>query len=237
MHSSYCDNLSNNILYKLRPALGATGHSLPGNAILAINLLHSSAMANLIRGAKSGNDWTQNELRAYNIQVVEQSLVEFFNQNELPLVSPAVRHFCETTDRTLAPDDDTYKLLHYLDLAQHPKVGQEAAVDNFAARLLETLGYSSGRRIIVTRQALPLIVCGMPCSAQTDVCICDENDYLLLVHGWKIRKIQNRSLSLILSLPISEITSSAMGCIISQLSVRSPFPASRLSEHLPPSTR
>lgn len=138
-------------------------------------------MANLIRSAKCGNDWTQNELRAYNIQVVEQSLVEFFNQNELPLVSPAVRHFCETTDRTLAPDDDTYKLLHYLDLAQNPKVGQEAAVDNFAARLLETLEYSSGRRIIVTRQALPLIVCGMPCSAQTDVCIRDENDYLLLV--------------------------------------------------------
>ncbi|KAH9962220.1 hypothetical protein BC827DRAFT_1199768 [Russula dissimulans] len=81
-----------------------------------------SVMANLIRSAKSGNDWTQNELRAYNIQVVEQSLVEFFNQNQLPPVPPTVRHFCETTDRALAPDDDTYKLLHYLDLAQNPKV-------------------------------------------------------------------------------------------------------------------
>jgi hypothetical protein len=138
-------------------------------------------MANLIRSPKSGNDWTQNELRAYNIQVIEQSLVEFFNQNQLPPVPPTVRHFCETTDRALAPDDDTYKLLHYLDLAQNPKVGQEAAVDNFAARLLETLGYASGRRVIVTRQALPLIICGTQCSAQTDVCICDENDYLLLV--------------------------------------------------------
>jgi hypothetical protein len=140
-------------------------------------------MANLIRSPKSGNDWTQNELRAYNIQVIEQSLVEFFNQNQLPSVPPTVRHFCETTDRALAPDDDTYKLLHYLDLAQNPKVGQEAAVDNFAARLLETLGYASGRRVIVTRQALPLIICGTQCSAQTDVCICDENDYLLLVEN------------------------------------------------------
>ncbi|KAI9466149.1 hypothetical protein BJY52DRAFT_1107178, partial [Lactarius psammicola] len=77
--------------------------------------------------------------------------------------------------------DDTYKLLHYLDLAQTPKVGQEAAVDNFAARLLETLGYASGRRVIVTRQALPLLICGMQYSAQTDVYICDKNDYLLLV--------------------------------------------------------
>lgn len=85
-----------------------------------------------IRSAKSGNDWAQNELQAYNIQVVEQSLVEFFNQNQLqlPPVPPAVRHFCETTDRTFVSDDDTYKLLHYLDLAQNPKVGQEAVVDS-----------------------------------------------------------------------------------------------------------
>jgi hypothetical protein len=138
-------------------------------------------MANLIRSAKSGNDWTQNELRAYNILVVELPLTEFFNQNQLPPVPPTLRQFCETTDRALAPDDDTYKLLHYLDLAQNPKVGQEAAVDNFAARLLEMLGYASGHRVVVTHQALPLVICGMQCSAQTDVCICDENDYLLLV--------------------------------------------------------
>lgn len=85
---------------------------------------------NKIRSAKSGSDWTQNELEAYNIQVVEQSFGEFFNQNELPPASPAPRPFCETMGRTLAPDDDTYKLLHYLDLAHNTKMGQEAAVDS-----------------------------------------------------------------------------------------------------------
>ncbi len=94
-------------------------------------------------------------------------------------------HLCHlpyvTSARLLASDDDTYKLLHYLDLAQNPRVGQEAAVDNFAARLLEMLVYASGRRVIVTRRVLPLIICGTQCSAQTDACICDENDYLLLV--------------------------------------------------------
>jgi hypothetical protein len=138
-------------------------------------------MANHIRSAKSGSDWTQNKLRAYNIQVVEQSLVEFFNLSQLPLVPPAVRYFCETTDRFLAPDDDTYKLLHYFDLAKNPKIGQEAVVDSFIARLLGTLGYASGHRVILTQQAIPLITCGMQCSAQTDVCICDENGYYLLV--------------------------------------------------------
>jgi len=190
-------------------------------------------MANLIRSTKSGNDWTQNELRAYNIQVVEQLLVEFFNQNQLPPVPPTVCHFCETTDRALAPDDDTYKLLHYLDLTQNPKVGQEAAVNNFAARQLATLGYTSGQQVIVTRQALPLIICGTQCSAQTNICICDENDYLLLVQEDKIWKIPNHSLSP----PISEITSFAIGYSTSQFITRSPSPVSHLSEPLLPSTK
>jgi hypothetical protein len=140
-------------------------------------------MANLICSAKCGNDWTQNELRVYNIQVVEQSLVKFFNQSQRRIrpLPPTLHNFCETTDRALAPDDDTYKLLHYFDLAHNPKVGQAAAIDNFAARLLETLGYASGRRVIVTRETLPLIICGMQCSARADVCVCDDKDYVLLV--------------------------------------------------------
>ena len=76
-------------------------------------------MANLIHNSKCSNYWNQNHLRSYNIQVVEQSLVEFFNQNQLPPVPPTVHHFCETMDRALAPDDDTYKLLHYLNLVQN----------------------------------------------------------------------------------------------------------------------
>ena len=48
-------------------------------------------------------------------------------------------------------------------------------------RLLEKLGYASGFRIILTRHSLPLLICGSNCNAQTDVCICDENNILLLV--------------------------------------------------------
>ena len=75
-----------------------------------------SVIANLIHSSKSSNYWNQNHLRPYNTQVIEQSLVEFFNQNQLPSVPPTVRHFGKTMDRALARDDDTYKLLHYLDL-------------------------------------------------------------------------------------------------------------------------
>ena len=141
-------------------------------------------MANLLRSAKSGSDWTANELLSYNIKVVEQSFADFFQEANLPPVSEDVRSFVETLDRAaakLANDEDTYKLLHHLDLAHDPKMGQEAAVDSFAEKLLEKLGYASGFRIILTRQSLPLLICGSNCSAQTDVCICDEDDILLLV--------------------------------------------------------
>ncbi|KAJ6508025.1 hypothetical protein C8R47DRAFT_1100338 [Mycena vitilis] len=141
-------------------------------------------MANLIRSAKSGNEWTVNELAAYNIHVHEQSLKDFFDVEaveDLPDVQASLATFSTTEDRINAPDDDTYRLLHFLDLAHSPKVGQEAAVDLFAEKLLDKLGYAEGRRIIMIRQALPLFICGSICSAQTDVCVLDSNDILLLV--------------------------------------------------------
>ncbi|KAJ7251731.1 hypothetical protein C8J57DRAFT_1077944 [Mycena rebaudengoi] len=135
-------------------------------------------MANFIRRAKSGNEWTENELAAYTIHVHEQSLKDFFDVEvveDLPDVQPSLGTFVTTEDRIDAPDDDTYRLLHFLDLAHMPKVGQEAAVDLFAEKLLNNLGYAEGRRIIMIRQVLPLFICGSSCSAQTDVCVLDSN--------------------------------------------------------------
>jgi len=51
-----------------------------------------------------------------------------------------------TEGRADAHDNETKKLLHYLDLALDPKVGQETAVNNFAAKLLEMLGYDAELR-------------------------------------------------------------------------------------------
>lgn len=143
----------------------------------------SSAMTDIIRTglAKSSNGWIRHDLESFNIQVAEQSFAEFFNLNKLPPVPPAFRHFCKTTDRRLAPDDNTYKLLHHLDLAENPLTDMEAVVDDFIARLLEMLGYASGHRVILTHQALPFSICGTRCKAQMDVSICDENDYYLLL--------------------------------------------------------
>ncbi|KAJ4465181.1 hypothetical protein C8J55DRAFT_441351 [Lentinula edodes] len=52
-------------------------------------------MANLLRSAKSSSDWTQNELRAYNITVQWQDAATFFGVDPLP--QPAVAQEVLTT--------------------------------------------------------------------------------------------------------------------------------------------
>ena len=42
-------------------------------------------MADLIRSAKSGNDWTENDLEAYNIQLQFEDAATFFGDSILPL--------------------------------------------------------------------------------------------------------------------------------------------------------
>ena len=140
-------------------------------------------MPNMLRFAKSSSDWTDNELCAYNITVVPQTKEQFFGSAELLRpTNPPIVGFMEVENRGGAEDPETRKLLHYLDLALDPKVGQESAVGNFASKLLEKLGYDAEDRIIFMRHALPFEICGTTSLTQTDVCIMDDNEILCLVH-------------------------------------------------------
>jgi hypothetical protein len=49
-------------------------------------------MANLTRFAKHGSKWTKNDLRAYNIEVVAETVATFFGNANLPpsTISPAI---------------------------------------------------------------------------------------------------------------------------------------------------
>ena len=46
-------------------------------------------MADIVRSARSGSDWTRNELRVFNIQTVMDNVVTFFGNPKLP--PPPVR--------------------------------------------------------------------------------------------------------------------------------------------------
>jgi len=139
-------------------------------------------MANLIRSAKPGSDWTRYELAAYNITVVRQTKPEFFGVNDLPVPSqPTVVTFMTTKYRESVPDEATRKLLHFLDLALNPRAGDEAAVENFVAKLLEKLEYDSVSRIIFFRRSIPLYICGVNSVTHPDLCLLNDDEILLLV--------------------------------------------------------
>jgi len=89
--------------------------------------------------------------------------------------------FMTNESRLTAIDKKTKQLLHYLDLAMDPKIGQEVAVDNFAAELLRGLNYDDNDRIVFIWHALPFLICRENSIAQTDVCIMDDDEILLLL--------------------------------------------------------
>jgi len=54
-------------------------------------------------------------------------------------------------------------------------------VDDFAVCLLTLFGYVLETRMTRTRADIPLTICGEQCHVETDVCVVDEDDILLLV--------------------------------------------------------
>ncbi|KAI9571973.1 hypothetical protein HD554DRAFT_2186396 [Boletus coccyginus] len=134
------------------------------------------------RSVKSGSNWIGSHLDAYNIVIESQTKQEFFGTDELPVpTTPFIAGFLTTKDRRDATDSGTRRLLHYLDLAHNPKAGQEAAVNNFARKLLECLGYDIGNTIIFFQRAIPLVVCGKNHMMQIDLCVMNNDEILLLV--------------------------------------------------------
>ncbi|KAI9510940.1 hypothetical protein F5148DRAFT_481720 [Russula earlei] len=137
-------------------------------------------MANLIRSAKSGSDWTQNDLKSYNIRVLYQNAATFFETPNLP--APTVDdQILLVQDRNETRNIEVYTLLRTLDLAMAIAPMEESAVDDFAVNLFRVLSYTGIGRVARTRKDIPLFICGELRHAKTDVCILDDSDILLLV--------------------------------------------------------
>ncbi|KAI0253588.1 hypothetical protein BJV78DRAFT_1122961 [Lactifluus subvellereus] len=141
-------------------------------------------MANLIRSAKSGSDWTANDLLAYNIQISPLTPDEFYG-TPLPTVaslSSLDPQLLSGTLNTAGLSDETYRLLQYLDLASRANAGQESAIDDFAREILRAVGYERRGLLLRSRYAIPLLICGDPNrSAQTDVTLIQGSSTVLLV--------------------------------------------------------
>ena len=146
---------------------------------ISTNCSADTAMANLIRLAKSGNEWSTNELMAYNISIVERDQDTFFNGPLPAYTGPA--GFVQHEDRVQGLDSASLALIKRLDLAMKVMDGEESAVDDFAAELLRVLGYETERTVVRTRKNIRLSMCGQQVYAKADVCILDVDSELLLL--------------------------------------------------------
>ncbi|KAJ8496415.1 hypothetical protein ONZ45_g12479 [Pleurotus djamor] len=149
-------------------------------------------MASIIRSAKSGSSWTDNELIAFNITVVDTDIQTFFGIDQLP--PPGVSDVILQTEGM--PDDEDLEKVEWsffalLEDAMSLTPGQESSVDDFARFLLELLGYDSGKRVIHSRRELNFTMCGQRVDAKTDICVMRRiglgAQYVLLVQEDKVR--------------------------------------------------
>ncbi|KZP25861.1 hypothetical protein FIBSPDRAFT_855487 [Athelia psychrophila] len=139
-------------------------------------------MANHIRSAKSGVDWTSAELVAYNIKVQRQSALDFFGYVPTTIsntVHPAFMDANLPADEALS--EGTCRLVRYLDFATDPQRCQ-AAVGDFVKELLRVLGFERRGTLLRSRFAIPLTICGdTACVAQTAACLLHDAFTILLV--------------------------------------------------------
>ena len=134
-------------------------------------------MANLVRFARSGSDWSRNQLLAYRITVAPIQPQEFYPHEADPplkgLDPTPINTPLDLDDANVL--DDTYRFLACLKLATNGS--QETATDDFARELLRVAGFEERERgrILRTHTTIPLSICGENNTvAQTDVCLVDR---------------------------------------------------------------
>jgi len=125
-------------------------------------------MANVILCAKSGSDWTDNELTAFNIQVNTIDAATFFNTGQLPapLVPPVI-----LTNERRPQGLITKPARLFFQYMKDAVTGEESLVDDFAAFLLGMFEYDEPDRVIHQRKEVSFVMCGTVVAAKPDVCV------------------------------------------------------------------
>ncbi|TDL20879.1 hypothetical protein BD410DRAFT_317814 [Rickenella mellea] len=140
-------------------------------------------MVNVTRSAKSGNDWTTQELIAYNIMVNRQDPLPFFGRKLLS-IDHLDSNLFSTADPNTIPDvsKETYCFLAYLDRAMRANSGQESAINDLARSVLEVTGFEKNGAILCTCYGIRFTICSdANRTAKTDICLINRNSMILLV--------------------------------------------------------
>ena len=173
-----CDNSVRNILVVHVSALVSLAvHALIFQPSSDFNI----AMADFIRSAKSGCDWGDHELLAYNIAISSLLPDEFFSTPDPSLnnIDPDILNSPPNHDNP-AISDATARYLGYLYFTIMPAQG--SFMDDFAAKTLKLLGFNERRTTMSMRYTIPFTICSdAGCIAQTDVCLIHNSQSFILL--------------------------------------------------------
>ena len=140
-------------------------------------------MANLLRTPKSSNEWCSYELSAFHIRVQDVDAPAFFNTVNLPppLVSKTILSSFHKPPGQITKDER-----YFFDLMGLAGKFDNSAIDDFAAFILRFLDYDDGDRMVRRKQESPLIMAGDRMDAQSDICVMNKTDILLLAREEKV---------------------------------------------------
>lgn len=148
-------------------------------------------MAALIRSAKSGSDWTPNELAAFNITVRHVDVQQFFGVAQLPAptVAPVILNHGDRPNGQLSKTERQF--FSRLNNASFHPVDVESTVGDFAKMLLEMLNFDDENlvveRLVRSRVEMTFIMCGQKAWAKADLVLAEQpSQFILLVAEDKV---------------------------------------------------
>lgn len=142
-------------------------------------------MAQIIRSAKSGSSWTENELRAYNITIQSQDADadNFFGGHHVLSIDGLDPHLFTPHPFAIVNGASplTRRLLNSLTLASTEN--EESSIDTFVQCVMEIAGFGEWDLdlSVCVRRRVPLMICGNKSAAAVDVCILQRSTKMLLL--------------------------------------------------------
>jgi hypothetical protein len=131
--------------------------------------------------SKSGNDWTEDDLTAFKIKLERQDSATFFGVDPLPHpVHIPAAILTDLSPNEATQDRKTYRFLRLMEQAMR-SAPTESAVLDFAQGVLQLMHYDDPGYIVRSRVDIPFVMGGEWRNAQTDFCVVDMHEYLLLV--------------------------------------------------------
>ncbi|TEB26191.1 hypothetical protein FA13DRAFT_1610377, partial [Coprinellus micaceus] len=172
-------------------------------------------MAQLLRSAKSGNDWSDNELFAFNISIQDVDVATFFGVPgpQLPptTVSPVILNNTHRPPPPAVISKEDRPFFRYLERANT----HEAAVNDFAGHILRMLDFDDSDRSIATRRELSFTMCGSRVWAKADIVGLDSDAEYSLV-------VQDGSRTPVTDEPKAQLIASAIAAFVENNGFRVP---------------